>query len=334
MHRQRGAYPAPVADLEEQLDRWVEAGIIDARTAASIVRYEAGQHPAPAPRGERPGVMEALLYLGVVVVSVGVFSLSEQRWPDLDSWARVLAIGVPTLLALMLGAGLVRSDEPGLGRAGQLAWFVSVGLFAGCVAIFLNEFEPAGIEFDDDPAGIISVFGSTSLLALALWVFSPTHPQVVALGAALFGLGIAVGAWPDDYSPGLAGMLIFAFGALGLGLTETGAFTPRFSGRLVFGTLAVAGPYQAGFTENGMAFELMLFAVAAALIALGVWRASFTLLAIGVVASFIGLVTFIFEHFEDRIGAPVALMISGGALIAGVLLLARFRSAEQIRRLT
>jgi hypothetical protein len=83
-----------------------------------------------------------------------------------------------------------------------------------------------------------------------------------------------------------------------------------------------------------MAFELMLFAVAAALIALGVWRASFTLLAIGVVASFIGLVTFIFEHFEDRIGAPVALMISGGALIAGVLLLARFRSAEQIRRLT
>jgi len=52
-----------------------------------------------------------------------------------------------------------------------------------------------------------------------------------------------------------------------------------------------------------------------------------------VVASFVGLVTFIFEHFEDRIGAPVALMISGGALIAGVLLLARFRSAEHIRRL-
>ncbi len=142
-----------------------------------------------------------------------------------------------------------------------------------------------------------------------------------------------MGNWPDEFSQVLAGMLIFGFGAAGLALTEARMMRPRFSGRLVFAVLCAVGPYEAGFTDNGMVFELLVFAVGGALIAMGVVRASFTLLAVGVIASFVGLVTFIFEHFEESLGAPVALMISGGALIAGVLLLARLRSAEHIRRL-
>ncbi|MBE0609165.1 MAG: DUF2157 domain-containing protein [Dehalococcoidia bacterium] len=321
-------------DVEEHLERWLEAGVIHDSDAERIRAFERQRPAGPArPSGERPGAIEALLYLGVVVVSVGVFALIEQRWPDLDSWARVMAIGVPTLLALALGAGLHTTEEPGLHRAAQLAWFVAVGLFAGMVGVILNEYEPAGITIEDDPDGLLTVTSATALLALILWVFSPAHPQVVALGAALFALGQAVGNWPDEFSQVLAGMLIFGFGAAGLALTEAGMFGPRFSGRLIFGVLCAVGPYEAGFTENGMVFELMVFAVGGALIALGVMRASFTLLAVGVIASFVGLVTFIFEHFEDRLGAPVALMISGGALIAGALLLVRLRSAEHIRKL-
>jgi hypothetical protein len=322
-----------MSDTEEHLERWLEAGVIHEADAERIRAFERQRPAGPARPSERPGAIEALLYLGVVVVSVGVFALIEQRWPDLDSWARVMAIGVPTLLALALGAGLRASDEPGLNRAAQLAWFVGVGLFAGMVGVILNEYEPAGITIEDDPDGLLTVTAATALLALILWVFSPAHPQVVALGATLFALGQAVGNWPDEFSQVLAGTLIFGFGVAGLALTEAGMFGPRFSGRLIFAVLCVVGPYEAGFTENGMVFELMVFAVGGALIALGVMRASFTLLAVGVIAAFIGLVTFIFEHFEDRLGAPVALMISGGALIAGVLLLARFRSAEQLRRL-
>jgi len=171
-------------------------------------------------------------------------------------------------------------------------------------------------------------------LAVQFGYFSRAQTaMLVAAPILLFALGQAVGNWSDEFSEVLAGMLIFGFGVAGLALTEAQMLRPRFTGRLVFGVLCAAGPYEAGFTENGMFFELMVFAVGGALIALGVVRASFTLLAVGVIASFVGLVTFIFEHFEDRLGAPVALMISGGALIAGVLLLARLRSAEQLRRL-
>lgn len=321
-----------MSDVEEHLERWLSGGVIPDDVAERIRAFEKQRPGGPSP-AERPSAMEALLYLGVIVVSVGVFALIEQRWPDLDSWARMIAIGVPTLLALILGAGLHGSREPGFSRAGQLAWFVSVGLFAGTVAVFLNEYQPGGIGIEDDPEGLLAMTGSAALLALVLWVFSPAHPQTVALGATLFALGQGAGNWPDEFSEVVAGMLIFAFGVAGLALTELERFTPRFSGRLVFATLCAVGPYEAGFTDNGMVFELLVFAVGGGLIALGVARASFTLLAVGVIASFVGLVTFIFEHFEDRIGAPVALMISGGALIAGVLVLARLRSAEHIRRL-
>lgn len=321
-----------MSDIEEHLERWLSEGVIHDDVAERIRAFEKQRPRGPSP-AERPSAMEALLYLGVIVVSVGVFALIEQRWPDLDSWARMIAIGVPTLLALSLGAGLHASGQPGFARAGQLAWFVSVGLFAGAVAVFLHEYEPAGVGFEDDRDGLLAMTCCTAVMALALWVFSPAHPQVVALGATLFALGQGAGNWPDDFSQVIAGMLIFAFGLVGLGLTEAELFKPRFSGRLVFATLCAAGPYEAGFTDNGIVFEFLVFAVGGGLIALGVARASFTLLAVGVIASFVGLVTFIFEHFEDRIGAPVALMISGGALIAGVLLLARFRSAEHIRRL-
>lgn len=330
MSRCAPGYRVPVPDIEDQLHRWLQADVIDDATAERIRAFEKRR---PAPSGERPGAIEALLYLGVVVVSVGVFALIEQRWPDVDSWARVMAIGVPTLLALALGAGLHTTGEPALERAAQLAWFVAVGLFAGTVAVVLTEYHPAGITFEDDPDGLLTVTSATALLALILWVASPGHPQVLALGATLFALGQAVGNWPDEFSEVLAGMLIFGFGVAGLALTEAQMFRPRFTGRLVFGVLCAAGPYEAGFTENGMFFELMVFAAGGAIITLGVVRASFTLLAVGVIASFVGLVTFIFEHFEDRIGAPVALMISGGALIAGALLLVRLRSAEHIRKL-
>lgn len=322
----------PVSDVEEHLERWLDAGVIH-DTAAERIREFERQRTHEEPSAERPSAIEALLYLGVVVVSVGVFALFEQRWGELDSWARILALGVPTALALTLGAGLHSSAEGGLQRAGQLAWFVAVGLFAGTAAVVLHEYEPLGIGLEDDREGLLTTVGLAALLALILWVFSPKHPQLMALGVSLFALGQATGNWPDEFNEVLAGMLVFAFGVAGLALTEAGMIGPRLSGRLFFGILCAVGPYQAGFTGNGVPFELMVFGVAAALVALGVMRASFTLLAIGVIASFVGLVTFIFEHFEDRIGAPVALMISGGALIAGVLLLARFRSAEHIRRL-
>src|SRR5690606_28048768 len=106
---------------------------------------------------------------------------------------------------------------------------------------------------------------------------------------------------------------------------------PKDTSQLLFGAMALAGPYQAGFIDDGLPFGLLAFVVGAGLIALGVMRSSFVYVLVGVTGLFVVLVTFIFEHFEDDIGAPLALILSGAILIGAVLLLARFRPALRQR---
>ncbi|MGH2627847.1 MAG: hypothetical protein ACRDHY_14490, partial [Anaerolineales bacterium] len=67
-------------------------------------------------------------------------------------------------------------------------------------------------------------------------------------------------------------------------------------------------------------------------IGLSVLRGHFSLTVVGVAGTFVALVTYVFEHFEEEIGAPVALMVSGGVVIAGVLILVQLRTVVRQRR--
>ena len=77
------------------------------------------------------------------------------------------------------------------------------------------------------------------------------------------------------------------------------------------------------------ALALLAGAMAAAVIAYGVLRASFLVVLVGVGGAFFVLINFILRHFSERLGAPVAMMISGGILVAGVFLLAIYRRESQ-----
>jgi hypothetical protein len=311
------------------------AGILDSSTAERIRAFEASRSAErEQDEDNRPGVIEVLLYLGVAVLAVGVFALMAQNWPELQSGARIAALAVPAALCLGGGALMRVSPEAGIQRAGQVAWLVAVALAAGTMAVFLNEYHPGGREFEDDQESMLLIAGATAALALVLWVFSPKHAQVLALAAAVFFVAQALGNWPDDFSEGLAGVTLLAVGVAAVALTEFGLLRPRDSSQLLFGAMAIAGPYQAGFIEDGLPFEILAFVVGAALIGLGVTRSSFVYVLVGVTGLFVALVTFIFEHFEDDIGAPLALILSGAILIGAVLLLARFRPTLRRRATT
>ncbi len=318
--------------IDDLLQRWLAAGLIESGTADRIRTFEREQAVKEGDDDNRPGIIEVLLYLGVAVLAVGVFALLAQNWPELESGARVAALAVPAALCLGGGALMRVSPEAGIQRAGQVAWLVAVVLAAGTMGVFLNEYHPGGMELDDDRESMLLIAGATAALALVLWVFSPKHAQVLALAGGAFFLAQALGNWPDTFSPNLAGMMLLAMGAAAVALTELKIMQPKDSSQLLFGAMAVAGPYQAGFIDNGLAFELLAFVVAGALIALGIARQSFIYVLVGVAGLFVMLVTFIFEHFEDDIGAPLALILSGGILIGAVLLLARFRPALRRRQ--
>lgn len=317
-----------MTDVEDELRRWISAGVLEETAAGRIREFERMRHAETLePAQERPTVLEALLYLGVVVLGVGVFSLIAQQWGALESWARVATTSVPVALLLLAGLAMRTSDEPALQRGGQAAWLVAVAMFAGALAVIVNEYGPDARSGEDDRAMILFVASATIALALGLWVTSPSHLQIVAVGGSAVFLAEALGNFPDDFSATLAGVVLLCIGVAGLALGEADWLSPRMSVRFVFAVLTVAGPFQAGVGgEQETAFELLTFVMAAGVLALGVVRGSFALVVVGVLGMFIALVTFIFEHFEEQIGAPVALMLSGALLVAAVLLLARFRS--------
>lgn len=319
-----------MADVGDHLKRWTEAGLLDQATTDRIEVWEREER-AGRREDERPGALEALLYLGLVVLGVGVFALFAQQWDELESWARVTGIGVPVLLLLGVGAVLRINDEPELRRGSQAAWFVAVALFAGFLGVVFNEYE-LGISQTDDRAGLLFVASATFFLAVLLWLFSPRYAQVVAMAGSAVFLSQAIGNWPDDFDRELAGIVLLGLGLAGVALGEFELFTPRAAAQVFFGVLCIAGPYEAGVDDGHIAFEFLAAAIAAGVIALGVLRGSFALVLTGVAGAFVVLVTFIFEHFEDQLGAPLALMLSGGVMVAGVLLLAIFRHEIQARR--
>lgn len=320
-----------MAELPDLLKRWLLAGVVDEPTAQRIRAFEATNVEPPS-RKDRPGALEALLYLGLAVLGVGAFSLFAQNWDQLESWARVAALAVPTLLVLGVGAALGRSTDAQLERAGQAAWLLSVALFAGLCAVVIHEYG-LGFEDGDDPGALLLVAAATFFLAITLWVLCPSYPQVFAIAGATVFLGQAVGTWPDDFSKDLAGMTIFVIAVAGLALAEAGWMKPVLAARVLFSALAIMGPFEACVDRGPVGFELLAGATAAAVIAYGVLRASFVVVLVGVLGAFFVLINFVLRHFSDRIGGPMAMMISGGILIAGVLLLALYRRETQSRKI-
>lgn len=319
-------------DASEHIGRWREAGLLDAATAERLLAFERerARGGGSEPGLERPGVLEAIVYLGILVAGVGVFTLAASNWDTLESWARVAVVAVPLVLAFVAGLGLLQAEDPGVRRGGQFAWLAVVALTAGTIAIVAEEY---GGDRGAGDRGILLLDGLvTAGVALGLWVASPRLLQVLALGGALVFLGMTIAAWPDEFDARLGGMAMLAFGVAGLFLAERKLLTPVPAARLVFAALTAWGPFFAGIDGSQLWAELLGFAVAAAIGVLGIWRASFVYIAVAVVAGFVMLVQFMFEHFAKDLGAPLALIISGGLLIGGVLVLTRVRGSLRHRK--
>lgn len=309
-----------MADPARHLKEWTEAGLIDPATAGRIREYET--RPAPS-AAARPGVIEVLLYLGVAVLGVGVFSLVTQNWAELESAARVTVVGMPALVCLGAGALMRGLPSPGTQRAGGSAWFAAVALCTGTLASVLYEYEPLGVDADDERALLLIVGSFALALSLALWAVNPSSPQLLAMGASLVFFAQALGAWPDDFSVSLAAGTLIAVAAAALVVTELGALHPRESARFVFSAIFTIGSIQIAFEGQHMAWELFGLAAGVVLLGLGVARSTFVYVVVGVVGLFATLVQFIFNNFSEELGAPLALIICGAGLIAGLLLLAR-----------
>lgn len=326
-----------MSDIESRIREWQREGLLDPEAARRILAYERDRTPAsseaetPAlalPVLNRPTVIEAVVYLGLVVIAAGFIFLVAMNWEGFETWARLAICIVPTVALVTLGFALGAVDNPGLKRGGQLALFVSVALFAVTILVGIDELggDRGGDTRDELLLTALLVFA----FAVVLWVLRPQEAQVAAIaGSALFLLQ-SMANWPDDFSPEMVGLLGLVFGAVALALAEFDKFGPKTAVRVCFGLFLVITTYVASF-ETRWWFETLAFIASAGLLALGVARNSFALVVLGITGIFLALVTFVFAHFSDDLGAPVALIISGALVLMGVMLVVQARSITRTR---
>jgi uncharacterized membrane protein len=130
-----------MGDPEHHLTRWRDAGLLDDDAVARIRAFEDG---SPDGASDRPGLQEALVYVGIAVVGVGVVVLAATRWDHLSGTARLGLTGLSAVLALACGFVLRARWEPGLRRGGSLAYLVAQAAVTLAAGLAADESDAAG----------------------------------------------------------------------------------------------------------------------------------------------------------------------------------------------
>ncbi len=314
-----------VTDLKERLRKWQEAGLITAEQAEAISAHEAlAERRRVSPR-------EIFLYIGGLFVLMAVGFGMQMRWDELGSLGRVVVVAVPTLILWATGEALRRRGGTLPRRGAQVLWVVASLLTALSFGVIFNE-----LDLIDDVNLLIL---ASSLLATGVAGVAFALLTTVAQSVAFHLLGslawFSLHGWILDtfypYPQTRNHWLILVIWLVGGGLWLALSEWLRARGRKdlmavsrVFGALTILGGtlslamdperfWAVGWHKTAM--EAIAFLASIAFIAASVKRQSQVFLYSG--AAFLLLtITYVnFEHFADRIGMPIALLITGVVLI-------------------
>lgn len=316
----------------DPLDDWVGAGLIAPDQADRIRAYEVARPdrlprlavvPTPAEPAGTSLVVEALGYVGGVIMLVGAGILVGLFWGDIPVALR-LVLGAATALALF-AAGLAVPDRLGeaAGRLRSLLWVLAVAATAAFLTVLSTDVLD---RYDED--ALIVVFPATALVAAALWWMRRTWLQQLALLVALVMSATAVGVQvaESDSAPGIS---VWVLAVAWTAVAWTGRLQPRATGLAFGGVAAVFGAMTTG-SQLGIVLGL---ATALAVLALALSERSLSLLAVAALGLLQAAPRAAFEWFPGRLSASLTLIVVGGLLVGAAVWVARHRGrAETVRR--
>lgn len=309
--------------LVSKIEDWVREGLISPEQAEVLKQREAeGVAISPAPRVKAD---EIFVYLGSLVVFLAIAFLAVLNWRALGSAGRILSVLVPMVVMLALGWRLRGSESARLGRGAQALWLGGCLLSGLVFGVTLYELD---LITEVSLLVLVSCLSATGVAGIA-FVLLPSVAQSIAFhlcGSAAFFTFLI---WLEETFPPLDPwrnlMIGLVTGGLFLALSEWLRARER-KGLVVVsrisGALIVLGfPFFLAATEeyavtwHKTAMEAIAFLASIAFIAASVKRQSQTFLYSGA-AFLLFVITYVnFEHFADRIGMPIALLIIGALLI-------------------
>jgi hypothetical protein len=291
----------------------------------------------PSPPGDLPSrrqrilplVAEALGYVGATIAFSGAAAATSTFWADLVPGAQVALLALVSGLLLLGGAGVPSRERahPALRRLGSVLWLLSAAAFAGAVGLGLEDLL-FDVYFDGGTTNFVATSAATAAYAGTLWWFRWSCLQQVGAYAAVVATVVALLAAPAHpptaawFGLAVAG-LGAAWGVLGWG----GVLRPERTA-LVLGSVGVLAGAEVVASETGWGIALGL-AAAVAMLAGGVVLRRALLVGLGAAGLLVFLPQGIGRWLGDSVGAALVLMISGLAVVATGVLIARLRTLEE-----
>lgn len=229
--------------VADRLAEWVESGLVSDSQAQAIRQHEneAGRSFEAGNRAGPSLVVEALGYLGALVMVVGAGILVGTSWSDLSVPGRLLLLGGTA--ALLIGAGFVvlRRPSAAAGRLRTVLWAAGV-VATGGFMISLS-YEVLGL-YDEDQVWLVGAV--TAVVGGTLWAVRRTDVQLLGFFApvVLTTVGVALQLSDDENWPARA---TWVLGVLWAAASWVSWIKPRVAGvsygaiAAVFGALSMRG---------------------------------------------------------------------------------------------
>ena len=259
----------------------------------------------------------ALGYLGASVALVGGIVAVSREWSDMGIAARLAIAAGATFVVFAAGVLARRSGHPALRPLDGFLWFLSAAGAAFTAGLVGHDV--LGLE-----ARSFFLLGglAAAAWALPLWRIRPgalLETAIVAGLATVLESALEHLPGPPDEFHGLpmwglgAVLALLGWGRLLLGRRGTFALA---------GVLLLLGAQVLSFGWRSAGLGLGI-ATAVALLAASVPLRSMVHLGFGAAGVLLFLPQIVFEYLSDTLGAPLALLLSGVALLAGAFLTAR-----------
>jgi hypothetical protein len=303
-------------ELETYLDSWTGAGLITVDQAGAIRAHEAEIGARGLPRWVEP-----VAYLGSALVAIALLLFVVQVWDRLAVWSQVGLAAVVTIILLVAGWALNRSDAAPARRAASFAWLLSVVGVGATAGLVLFE----SLDVDEDIA-IMLTAACVAVAAAALYLVARRALQQIALAAGVVFLTVSVGSVLTLDEPWALGATFLALGAIWLLLTWGGVLQPASTGWVLGGLLALA----VGFGGQPLWAGLGV-AVGLGLVVLSAVFEQRALLVIGILGLLVWIPTTVITLFEGTVAVPVAILVTGVVTLTVVVAAVRHgrRSASE-----
>lgn len=318
--------------LDDALERLVGRAVLTAEQA-DAVRAEAaatGEAPAPAapavpaaPAKGAPPVAEAAGYAGAILAVVAAIALASRFWTDLEPWAQLAILGLTAVALWAAGAWARRGAteparlDPAADRLAGFLWLWSTIATGGGAWVLAD-----GVLGVDEGPGLFLLGLLTAVQGGALWWARRGALQLLGWygGVLLAVLGLlTLAPRPPVEWYGLA---VWALGVAWLLLAWGEVVAPRRTGLALGGAAAAVGAqaFVFGYQDAGLVFGL---ATAGALLAVGAGLREAVLTAVGTIALAIFLPQALGHWFPGSFAAPLAVLVTGLAVVAGAIATAR-----------